>query len=110
MSNPKFEVHRSTVNNQFYYKLRAVNGEPILSGEGYTTRQSCHNGIASVKANASYDQRYLRKSAILNYTFNLLAVNGETIGRSENYNSESGRENGIAAVKRDALNAQIVDM
>jgi uncharacterized protein YegP (UPF0339 family) len=102
MNNPKFQVFKSSVNSQFYYRLRATNGETILNGEGYTTKQSCLNAIASVKVNAPIDSRYERKNSLLNYTFNLKAANGEIIGRSENYTSESARENGIAAVKRDA--------
>ena len=110
MNNPKFQVFKSPVNSQYYYHLKAANGEKVLSGEGYTTKQSCLNGIASVKENASYDSRYERKNAPGNYTFNLKAANGEIIGRSENYNSESGRETGIAAVKKDAPGAPIEDL
>lgn len=109
MENPKFTIYRSSANYQYYYRLRARNGEIILSGEGYTTKQSCLNGIASVKENAPYDSRYERKDGFLNYTFNLKAANGEIIGRSENYTSSSARENGISAVKRDAPGAPIED-
>lgn len=110
MQNPKFQVFRSSVNFQYYYKLRAGNGEPILSGEGYTTKQSCLNGIDSVKQNAPYDSRYERKDGYNNYTFNLKAANGEIIGRSENYSTSYAREIGISAVKRDAPGAPIEDL
>lgn len=110
MNNPKFQVFKSSLNFQYYYNLKSANGEKILSGEGYTTKQSCLNGIAAVKINAPVDSRYERKNALLNYTFNLKAANGEIIGRSENYTSESGRENGISAVKRDAPTAPIEDL
>ena len=109
MNNPKFQIFRSTANNEYYYRLRSANSEIILNGEGYKTKQSCYEGIASVKQNAPFDNRYDRKDAAYNYTFNLKAVNGEIIGRSENYTSYVGRENGIAAVKRDAPNAPIED-
>ncbi|PWG78020.1 YegP family protein [Pararcticibacter amylolyticus] len=81
MNNPKFQVFRSTANNQYYYHLK--------SGEGYKTRQSCYDGIASVKANAPLDSLYDRKDSNYNYTFNLKATNHEIIGRSENYTSYS---------------------
>lgn len=110
MNNPKFQIFKSNANNQFYYRLRAINGEIILNGEGYTSKQSCLNGIASVKENAPYDSRYERKDGVSNYTFNLKAANGEIIGRSENYTTAAARENGIAAVKRDASNAPIEDL
>lgn len=110
MENPKFQVFKSTSNGQFYYRLRAKNGEIILNGEGYTSKQSCLNGIASVKENAKIDSRYERKDSYMNYTFNLKAANGEVIGRSESYTSVSNRENGITAVKSDAPTAPIEDL
>ena len=109
MNNPKFQVYRSTANYEYYYRLRSTNGEIILNGEGYKSKQSCYEGIASVKVNAPYDNRYDRKDTSNNYTFNLKAVNGEIIGRSENYTTSGARENGIAAVKRDAPGAPIED-
>ncbi len=109
MENAKFQVFKGT-NQQFYYHLKARNGEKILSGEGYTTKQNCLNGIASVKANAPYDSRYERKDHVSNYTFNLKAANGEIIGRSENYTTAAGRNNGIDAVKRDAPGAPVEDL
>lgn len=110
MENPKFTIFKSSSNYQYYYNLKAKNGEIILNGEGYTSKQNCLNGIASVKANAPFDSRYERKDGFNNYTFNLKAANGEIIGRSENYTSSYSRENGIDAVKRDAPNAPIEDL
>lgn len=111
MNYPKFQMFKSAANNQYYYRLRSLsNGEIILSGEGYTTKQNCLNGIYSVKENAPYDSRYDRKDSYNNYTFNLKAANGEIIGRSENYTTTAARENGISAVKRDASNAPIEDL
>lgn len=109
MTNPKFQVYKSLMNNEYYFRLRSNNGEIILSGEGYKTKQSCLNGIESVKTNAPFDVRYQRADKIGDYTFNLKASNGENIGRSENYTTITNRENGIAAVKRDAPIAPIED-
>ena len=110
MNNPKFRIFKSALNAQFYYHLQATNGEKVLSGEGYTTKQSCLTGIASVKANAPYDSRYEKRDAPGNYTFNLKAANGEIIGRSENYTTAAARDNGIAAVKKDAPIAGTEDL
>ncbi len=107
----KFQIFRSTANSQYYYRLRSANNEIILSGEGYTTKQSCLNGIASVKANAPFDSRYDRRIASNGqYYFVLKAANGEIIGRSELYVTTYSRDNGIAAVKRDAPGAPIEDL
>lgn len=106
----KFEVFQSKHNSQFYFRLKASNGQVILNGEGYTTKQSCLAGITSVKLNAPYDSRYERKDGYVNYTFNLKAANGEIIGRSENYTTSYNRENGISSVKSEAPGAPIEDL
>ena len=110
MNNPKFQIFKSGHNNQFYYRLRAANGEIILSGEGYITKQSCMIGITSVKTNSPWDARYSKQQSNAGYSFNLIAANSEIIGRSEVYNSGQARDNGINAVKREASNAGIEDL
>ncbi len=52
MINPKFQVFKGK-DGQFYFRLKAANGEVICSSEGYTTKQSCLNGIQAVKAVAA---------------------------------------------------------
>jgi uncharacterized protein YegP (UPF0339 family) len=109
MQNPKFSIFKSAVNNQYYYRLRAGNGEIILSGEGYISKQSCQTAIASVKVNAPFEARYERKN-LYSFTFMLKAANSETIGKSESYTTTVAREGGIAAVKRDAPYAPVEDL
>lgn len=106
----KFQIYKSSFNSQYYFRLKAGNGEIVLNSEGYISKQSCENGISSVKLNAPYDIRYDRKDGYVNYTFNLKAANGEVIGRSENYTSSYSRDNGIEVVKRIAPNAPIEDL
>lgn len=110
MNNPKFQVFKSSANAEYYYRLKAANGETILNGEGYKAKQSCLEGIASVKTNTPLDSRYDRKDGVNNYSFNLKAANGEIIGRSESYTSFNARETGISAVKKDAPDAPIEDL
>ncbi|MEM6785466.1 MAG: YegP family protein [Bacteroidota bacterium] len=47
----KFELFKGR-DGQYYFRLKAVNGETIAVSEGYTTKASAKNGIASVKKNA----------------------------------------------------------
>jgi len=51
LKNPKYEVYRDKAG-EFRFRLRAKNGQIILSGEGYGTKSSCQNGIASIGKNA----------------------------------------------------------
>jgi uncharacterized protein YegP (UPF0339 family) len=47
----KFEIYKDK-KGQFRWRLLANNNQVIASGEGYTTKAACKNGIDSVKKNA----------------------------------------------------------
>ena len=51
VTNPKFEVYKDKAG-EFRFRLKARNGEIILSGEGYKAKASCLNGIDSIRRNA----------------------------------------------------------
>ena len=112
MNNSKFEIFKSVANSNFYFRLKASNGEIILGSEGYTTKINCKNGISSVKANSPTDSNYDRLPANNGqYYFNLKSAhNGQVIGTSEMYVSTQGRDNGIESVKRNAPTADVVDL
>lgn len=48
----KFTVFQGT-DRQWYFRLRAPNGESICHSEGYTSRQGAMNGINAVKTYAA---------------------------------------------------------
>jgi uncharacterized protein YegP (UPF0339 family) len=47
----KFEMYKDA-KGEFRWRLIAPNGQTIAVGEGYKTKVSAKNGIASVKKNA----------------------------------------------------------
>lgn len=49
--NPKFEVYKDK-KGEFRFRLKASNGETIVTGEGYKAKAGCLNGIESIKKNA----------------------------------------------------------
>ncbi|MBQ2823177.1 MAG: YegP family protein [Oscillospiraceae bacterium] len=49
--HPKFEMYVDKAG-EYRFRLKAKNGEPILASEGYTSKDGCKNGIASVRKNA----------------------------------------------------------
>lgn len=106
----KFVITKSAANGQYYFKLKAGNGETILTSEGYVSKSGCTNGIDSVKENSQIDARYEKKTSTNGkYYFLLTASNGQTIGTSEMYETPSGRDNGIASVKTNAPIATVED-
>lgn len=109
MDNPKFQIFKG-INDEFYFRLRARNGEPILASEGYKSKQGCENGIDSVKTNAPNDARFKRlTSKDSQFYFTLVAGNNEVIGKSEMYKTEQARDNGVEAVQGAASDAPVED-
>lgn len=106
----KFELYKDTAG-EYRFRLKAANGEIILSGEGYIQKASALNGIASVQKHAAEDRFYERKTASSGKPFfNLKASNGQIIGNSQLYGSESAREAGIQSVTKNAPVAPTVDL
>ncbi len=104
----KFEI-KLAKNGQYYFNLKAGNGQVILSSEMYTTLKACENGVASVKKNAGEESRYeLSQSESGKYHFNLKAANHQVIGSSQMYESEESAKAGIASVISNAPEAEVV--
>ena len=105
----KFECYKDKAG-EFRFRLKAGNGETILSSEGYKSKSSCTNGIASVQKNCLDDKCFERKTTASGaFRFNLKSTNGQVIGSSQSYKTESGRDNGIGSVGRSAPGAKIDD-
>lgn len=51
VKHPKFEVYTDKAG-EFRFRLKATNGQIIAVGEGYKQKDSCLNGIESIKKNA----------------------------------------------------------
>jgi uncharacterized protein YegP (UPF0339 family) len=45
----KFEIWKSTANNQWYWRFKAGNGEKIASGEGYAHKEDCVHAVNLLK-------------------------------------------------------------
>ncbi|GKX57410.1 UPF0339 protein YegP [Leminorella grimontii] len=106
----KFEIFLGK-NDEFYFRLKAGNGQIILGSEGYTTKANCQNGVKSVKTH-SQDVKHFEKKATANgkFSFNLKAVNGQVIGTSQTYTTEQARDAGIQSVSHNAPDATVHDL
>lgn len=105
-----YELSRSS-DGQYWFVLKAGNGERILTSELYKAKQSALDGIASCQANSTIDARYSRQTATSGQPyFNLKASNGQTIGTSQMYNSMQARESGIESVKTNGPSKTVKDL
>ncbi|MDH3337643.1 MAG: YegP family protein [Gammaproteobacteria bacterium] len=105
----KFECYKDKAG-EFRFRLKAGNGETILSSEGYKTKASCKNGIASVQKNCSNPDCFEKKTTSSGkFRFNLKSTNGQVVGTSQSYASESACANGMKSVASSAPGASIDD-
>ncbi len=94
----KFETFKG-LDGKYYFHLKANNGQIVLQSQGYTTKTSATNGVASVRTNGVSASRFeVRAAADGQSYFVLKAGNGAVIGRSEMYVSNSNAQAGIAVV------------
>lgn len=97
-----FELYQSESTSKYHFRLKARNGEIIFTGQGYTDKKSCENGITSVGKNACDEDKFEVKEAKDGRKYFVLkAGNGQVIGQSQMYKSASGLKNGIASVAKN---------
>jgi uncharacterized protein YegP (UPF0339 family) len=106
----KFEVYQDKAS-EYRFRLKAGNGETILTSEGYAGKSAAMNGISSVQKNCGDTSLFESKETKGgSFRFDMKAKNHQVIGTSQNYKTRSGRDNGIGAVARAAEGAKIVDL
>jgi hypothetical protein len=106
----KFEVYKDKAG-KFRYRLKAGNGQIILTGEAYSSKSACIDGIESVKKNSQKDSAFeVYEDKKGEFRFRLKASNGEIIGQGESYNARSGCMNGVASVKKNAVDSKTVEL
>jgi len=94
-----FELFQSKKTKKFHWNLKAKNGQVILTSQGYATKKSAANGIASVSKNCGDKKCFEMNKAKDGRTyFNLKSTNGQVIGKSQMYKSDSGCRNGVKSV------------
>jgi len=83
-------------DDQYYFRLRAGNGEIVLQSEGYVAKAGAENGIESVRENGKLIERYeIIEAQNEQHYFVLKAANHEIIGRGEMYASLYNAERAV---------------
>lgn len=57
-----FEIFKDKAED-FRFRLKAKNGQIVLSGQGYKERGNCIKGIESVKVNSQKEEMFELKKA-----------------------------------------------
>jgi hypothetical protein len=109
MGHSKFEIFKGK-NDEFYFHLKAGNGEIILASQGYTAKANCQKGLHSVEANSKDEKHFDKKTAKDgSHYFVLMATNGQVIGNSQMYTTTTARDHGIHSVHDNATSAEVDD-
>lgn len=104
----KFEIFSSPKDGKYYFRLKAGNGQVILTSQGYLGKSGCTKGIKSIVSNCTDESLYERKEGKNGkFHFNLLAKNKQIIGSSQMYKDKTGMESGIKSVMKNAPEASI---
>ena len=106
----KFVIEKAK-DGQFYFNLKASNGQVILTSEMYKAKPSAMNGIESIQKNAADDSNYERKEAKNGKPYFVLkAKNKQIIGQSQMYSSVASIEAGIESVINNAPKGTVEDL
>lgn len=104
----KFEIFKDKAG-EFRFRLRSRNGEIVLASEGYKSKSSAKNGVASVQKNCADAACFDKKKSRGKFRFNLKARNHQVIGTSQGYDSEAACNKGIKAIASAAKGAKLED-
>lgn len=106
----KMEIFK-TEGGKFRFRLKANNGQIILTSQNYANKAGAKNGAESVAKNAGIADRYERKESKDGKPFfNLLAANKQVVGTSQRYASKDSLEKGVKAVMKAADGVDIVEV
>jgi len=105
----KFVLNKAK-DGQFYFNLKASNGEIILTSEMYKAKPSAKNGIESVKKNSGEEKQYSRLTSKNGKEYFVLkAKNQQIIGQSQMYSDARSRDNGVKSVMNNGPGAAVDD-
>ncbi len=106
-----FEIYQSEKSGEYYFRLKARNGQIIIASEGYKAKKSALNGVESVRKNCGNEKCWeLKEAKNGKKFFNLKSTNGQVIGKSQMYASNATMQKGIASIKKNAPEAGVKDL
>lgn len=104
----KYEI--SQFDDGASYRLKASNGEILVTSELYTTRDGVLKAIENVKKNVETGDINVFADKHGNWKFVLKAKNHRVLAISSNYTSQAGAQRAAESFKKFALKAVNVDI
>jgi len=106
--NGKYEVFQS--GDGWAYRLKASNGEVLVSSEVYSTKDGALKAIEAVKKNVEVGEITVFSDKQNHFKFKLTAKNHRVIAISANYGVEKSAIRASESFQKFALKADIVEV
>ena len=106
--NGKYEVY--AIADGYAYRLKASNGEILVTSEVYVNRDGVIRAIDTVKKNIDTGEIRVFADKKGKYKFKLTSKNHRVLLISSNYSQEAGAQKASESFKKFALKADIVDV
>ena len=116
----KFVIRR--IRSGIKFDLKAANGQIIATSEVYETKNTCLNGVESVRKNATTEKvedQPVSSKVLTNpkfevygdksgaFRFRLKSRNGQIIAVSEGYTTHQACLDGVESVRKNAPDATV---
>jgi uncharacterized protein YegP (UPF0339 family) len=109
----KFEIYKDKAD-EFRWRLSSGDGKAMAaSGQGYTTKQSCKEGVESVKKNGASDKAKFEvyEDKGKEFRWRLLATNGNNIAASSgSFKTKKECDAAIATLKKGLASAVVEEI
>ena len=102
-----FQIYKDKAGKH-RFRLKAKNGENIISSQAYASRATCMKGIKSVARYSAEKANFnLKENKAGKWNFNLVAANNRVIASSQSYADKSSMNKGIKSVMTNAPKMKI---
>ena len=102
-----FQIYKDKAGKH-RFRLKAKNGENIISSQAYASRATCMKGIKSVVKHSTDNSNFKSKeNKAGKWNFNLVAANNRVIATSQSYADKSSMNKGIKSVMTNAPKMKI---
>ena len=102
-----FQIYKDKAGKH-RFRLKAKNGENIISSQAYASRATCMKGIKSVANHAADKSNFKSKeNKAGKWNFNLVAANNRVIASSQSYADKSSMNKGVKSVMTNAPKIKI---
>lgn len=107
----KFEIFKSDSNEKYYYRLKAKNGQIVLSGNPHDSVDAVKATIEAVRERSQDAANFkTNETATGKFTFSLRSSEDKSLGNSQSYKSEKSMKNGIVSVGKNAAGGTVEEV